>query len=248
MSYRKPTSTTILIALSLFVFNSFASAQLKSANHLEGLQRIKQMTNYCGPAALTCVLNYYGSTTTQEEVGKKVYDPASNATNGADMLIYARSKGFSAYSWNTSIQDAKSKIAMGVPVIALQQNSIIDTSGHYRVLTGYDDASSKFTVMDPYYDNIKELSYSECERLWRSKGFWALLVVPVDKDKFTKELDEQNPVVHMDLAYAEYRQKNYDTALKEAKLALKLQPGNSFALSMQAKIEREIGAGAASDK
>jgi predicted double-glycine peptidase len=245
MSYRKPASTSILIAFSLFAFTSFVSAQLPAANQLDGLKRIKQITNYCGPATLTSVLNFYGCNRSQEEVGKGTYDPASGATNGADMLLYARSKGFAAYSWNTNIQDVKSKIAAGVPVIALQQNSRIDTSGHYRVLTGYDDSKSKFTVIDPYYDDITELSYYECDRLWRSKGYWALLVVPVEKDRFAEELDTRNPVVHMDLAFAKYKQKDYDDALQEAKLALQLQPHNSFALSIRNKIERAIGAGAA---
>ncbi|MHB9038118.1 MAG: C39 family peptidase [Armatimonadota bacterium] len=244
MRYRKPTSTSFFLALSLFVFSTLACAELPSGHSLDGLVRMKQLTNYCGPACLASVLKYYGNDATQAAIGKETYDPVTGATNGADMLLYARAKGFSAYSWNTSIADVKRKIALGVPVIALQQNSRIDTSGHYRVLTGYDDETSKFKVIDPYYDNITELSYAECERLWKSKGYWALLIVPVDKDKFARELNDQNPVVHMDLAYAKYKRKSYDEALLEAKTALKLQPQNSFALSMLDKIEHAMGAGA----
>ncbi|MEN6358407.1 MAG: C39 family peptidase [Armatimonadota bacterium] len=243
MRYTKPTSTSIFLALSLFVFSSFAGAELPSAHSVDGLVRQKQLTNYCGPACLTSVLRYYGVNTTQEAVGKQTYDPTIRATNGADMLLYARSLGFAAYSWNTSIDDVKNKIAAGAPVIVLQQNSRIDTSGHYRVLTGYDDSRSKFKVIDPYYDNITELSYSECESLWKSKGHWALVIVPSDKDKFADELGSQNPVVHMDLAYAQYARKNYDDALKEAQAALKLQPQNSYTLNMLDKIERAMGAG-----
>lgn len=244
MRYIKPTSTSIFLALSLFISSSFAGAELPSATSVDGIVRLKQLTNYCGPACLTSVLCHYGIDTTQEIVGKDTYDPATRATNGADMLLYARMQGLAAYSWNTNIDDVRSKIAMGVPVIVLQQNSRIDTSGHYRVLTGYDDARSVFTVIDPYYDNITELSYTECERLWKSKGHWALLIVPVDKDKFADELGAQNPVVHMDLAYAQYTRKNYDEALKEAQAALKLQPQNSYTLNILSKIERAMGAGA----
>jgi ABC-type bacteriocin/lantibiotic exporter with double-glycine peptidase domain len=243
MRYTKPASTSIFLALSLFVFSSFAGAQLPDAHSVDGLVRLKQLTNYCGPGCLTSVLRYYGVNTTQEAVGKQTYDPATRATNGADMLLYARSQGFAAYSWNTSIDDVKNKIAAGAPVIVLQQNSRIDTSGHYRVLTGYDDSRSKFKVIDPYYDNITELSYSECESLWKSKGHWALVIVPTDKDKFSDELGAQNPVVHMDMAYAQYTRKNYDEALKEAQAALKLQPQNSYTLNMLDKIERAMGAG-----
>ncbi|MEN6415867.1 MAG: C39 family peptidase [Armatimonadota bacterium] len=244
MRYKRHTSTSFFLALGLFAFSSLAGAQLSGSHSLEGVKRMKQLPNYCGPACLTSVLQYYGSDLTQEEIGKDTYDPVSGATNGADMLFYARLKGFAAYSWNSSIADVKSKIASGVPVIALQQNSRIDTSGHYRVLTGYDDQASRFTVVDPYYDDITQLTYSECDRLWKSKGYWALLIVPTEKDSFAQELDAKNPVVHMDLAYAKYRRQDYSDALQEAKTALKLQPGNSFALSMLGKIQQALGAGA----
>ena len=126
-------------------------------------------------------------------------------------------------------------------MIVLQQNSLADVSGHYRVLTGFDDAIGQFTVMDPYYDSIKSLTYEQCERLWRTMGYWSLAVMPVDKDKFTAELDEKNPVVHMDLSQTLFKHRDYENATKEAKRALDLEPGNQFALSMPGKIKGASG-------
>lgn len=208
---------------------------------IEGVARTKQLTNYCGPACLTSVLRHYGSQLTQEDIGKETYDPSLNATNGADMLYFARERGFSAYSWNSSLSDVKRKIAAGVPVIVLQQNSLSDKSGHYRVLTGYNDAKSKFSVMDPYYDDITEMSYAQCERLWGTMGHWALAVIPASKDTFHDELDAKNPVVHMDMSLALYKHKDYDKATKEANTALSLEPGNQYALSMLGKIQGASG-------
>jgi len=188
-------------------------------------------------------MQHFGEKTTQEEVGKEIYDPLSGATNGADMLFYARQKGYAAYSWNTSLDDVKKKLAEGIPVIVLQQNSSEDTSGHYRILTGYDDEAEKFYVMDPYYDSITELKYSKYLKWSAKMGFWALMIAPAEKDKFKNELDEKNPVVHMDLAYANYKRKNYDGALAEANLALDLEPGNRYAVSIVDKIQNAIGAG-----
>ncbi len=103
---------------------------------IQGVQRIKQLTNYCGPATLAMVLRYYGHDVTQEDIGKVIYDHSSGATNGADMLLYSRERGFAAYSWNSSVSDVKKKLAAGFPVIVLQQNSLEDISGQYRVLIG----------------------------------------------------------------------------------------------------------------
>ena len=96
MRYNKPVSTSIFLALSLFVLSSFAGAELPNAHSVNGLVRLKQLTNFCGPACLTSVLRYYGVDTTQETVGKETYDPPTRGTNGADMLFYARSLGFAA--------------------------------------------------------------------------------------------------------------------------------------------------------
>ena len=240
-------STSVLLVFSLLVIGSTARtdrAAAPSEFKCQNVQRIKQMENYCGPACLTAVLQYLGQKITQEDVGKAVYDAKSGATNGADMLLFAIDKGFCAYSWNSSVSDVKAKLADGLPVIVLQQNSLVDTSGHYRVLTGYNDAASKFYVMDPYYDNVTEMTYSQCRRLWDKMGDWALLVVPTDKDTFKDELDLKNPVVHMDLSYAEFKRKSYTDALKEANVALTLEPSNDFAKSMVTRIQRAMGAGA----
>ncbi len=234
--------------LSLLMLGRVIAAETPPAScQIDGVPRIKQLTNYCGPATVAAVLQCFGEKTTQEMVGKIVYNAAGGSTNGADMLYYARSIGYSAYSWNSSIEDVKKKIAAGAPVIVLQQNSTTDASGHYRVLTGYDDRTSKFRVMDPYYDNITEMTYAQCERLWRPMGRWSLLIVPPSKDTFAAELNDKNPVVHMDMSYALYTRGDYVGAQKEAKLALALEPNNSWSRNMLGKINRAMGAGKSRD-
>lgn len=244
MPRNKSLSTSFFVLLSVFFASSIIFADIPNECKLQGIPRTKQLENYCGPACMASVLNYYGVKITQQEIGKAVYDASVRGTNGADMLYLARKKGFAAYSWNTSIDDVKKKIAAGVPVIVLQQNSIIDDSGHFRVLTGYDDSKSKFSVMDPYYDDITELTYDKCKLLWKKMGFWALAIMPADKDCFKAELNEKNAVVHMDLAYATYKHKEYNAAMNEAKLALSIEPQNSYTISMINKIQKAMGAGA----
>lgn len=242
MSLKLPIGTAIAVALSLILSATIAPADDPSNFQIQGIKRTKQFTNYCGPACMESVLKHYGSNKTQKDVGNVVYEAATGSTNGADMLLYARNLGFDAYSWNSGIRDVKSKISAGVPVIVLQQNSTADTSGHFRVLTGYDDNTRRFDVMDPYYDNITQLSYAQCERLWKSMGYWALAIVPTDKDTFSHELSDENPVVHMDLSSALYKQHEYDKALKEINIALNLEPGNSYAMSIAGKIRSAAGA------
>ena len=243
MSFKSRTLVTRgLIMLSLLLLNPLANAELPNECKITGVPRVKQIENYCGPASLAAVLDFFGSKETQQQIGKKCYDCANGATNGADMLLYARDRGFVAYSWNADQSSVKKVLAAGIPVIVLQQNSLEDSSGHYRVLVGYNDATSTFYVVDPYYD-ICEMSYSKCDQLWSKMGNWALMVAPADKDKFKTELDLQNPVVHMDLSFAQYKRKDYADALKEANTALLLEPDNPYAKSILTKIEAAMGAG-----
>jgi uncharacterized protein YvpB len=243
LRFNKTLSTSVFILLSIAVLSPLTRCENLPACKIDGVPRIKQLHNYCGPAAMTSVLQFNGEKITQEDVGKAVFDTVGCATNGADMLFYARNKGYAAYSWNSSIADAKRKLGAGAPVLVLQYNSLRDTSGHYRVLTGYDDAKSKFYVMDPYYDDITELSYAQCERLWRPMGYWAMVIVPAAKDTFANDLGAKNPVVHMDLSYALYKHGDYTSAMKEAKIALSLEPGNNYARSMVTKINTAMGPG-----
>lgn len=243
MRLKKTLNTTALVLLSVTLLSPLTQCAGSPVCKIEGVPRIKQLHNYCGPATLASLLQFYGETATQQEVGKCVYDAVGRATNGADMLLYARNKGYAAYSWNSGIADAKAKLAAGAPVLVLQQNSERDRSGHYRILTGYDDAKSKFYVVDPYYDEITELSYERCGRLWKPMGYWSLVVVPAAKDAFATELGAENPVVHMDLSSAMYRQGKYREALEEAKLALALEPRNTYARDILSKINKAMGAG-----
>jgi hypothetical protein len=235
-------ATTAILLLSI----SFATplpAEVPTSYRIDGVPRIKQLTNYCGPAVIASVMQFYGAKTKQEDVGKCIYDPSQGATTGGDMLYYCRQQdGYAAYSWDSSLDDVKKKISAGFPVIVLTQNSSTDTSGHYRVLVGYSDLSQQFFVVDPYYDKTA-ISYKEVERWWRTMGYWALVVVPKDKDQLKQEMEASNPVLHMDMSFAHLKRGNYDEAMAEANAALNLQPRNPYAQSLVRQIRAAMGAG-----
>lgn len=246
MLRRMPLGTLALVALSS-IFIGSCMAEAPTAIRLDGVPKVQQLTNYCGPACVAAVMQFHGSKTGQAEIGKAIYRPSLGATTGADMLYYSRNAGYAAYSWNSSIEDVKKKLAAGCPVIVLEQNSESDTSGHYRVLTGYSDLAEKFFVMDPYY-NITEMSYKQTDKFWRRMGFWALVIVPTDKDKFAAEMQTNNAVLHMDLSYAKYMRRDYTNALSEARRALDIDPRNAFALSLESQIRSAMGAGHAQSR
>lgn len=254
MTHMKRTNSLPVLLISLLlpillagVTPSRGGEKVPSRSVLpEEIPYVKQAKNYCGPAALASTLRYWGIDADQKTVGKAVFDSSIQATNGADMMLYARDKGFVAYSWNSSLDDLKEKLALGIPVIVLQDSSITDRSGHYRVATGYDDAASVFYVNDPYEPDMKEIPYETFEKLWRRHGHWSLLICPANRDIFKQELDERNPVVHIDLAYIYYRRGDMEASERESRVALALEPHNFSAQSLLSKVT--IGARSKADK
>lgn len=217
-----------------------SAAKAPASALLQSFPTVKQMPNYCGPAALSSVMQFWGEDTDQKKVAKSVYDWRIQATNGADMLLYARDKGYSAYSWNSSLSDLKKKLDAGLPVIVLQDISLYDKSGHFRVAIGYDDAKQVIRVMDPYEVEKDAIPYSTFNKLWDSHGNWGLIVIPDSKDTLKHELGEKNPVVHIDLAYVYYRKGKLTEAADEGRKALALEPRNPDALSLVNKVKRDL--------
>lgn len=249
MKQERPLLVSIiaLFVLLVGILPTFGE-KLPSRCLLSGVPYIKQMTNYCGPATITTVLKYWQVDADQESVGKEVYDRSIKATNGADMMLYARKKGFSSYSWNSSIPDLKEKLALGIPVIVLQDTSAADRSGHYRVATGYDEKAGVIFVSDPYEPDKKEIDYDTFLTLWQRHGNWSLLVCPADRDTFKQQLDEKNPVVHIDLAYIYYKRGDNTAAERESRLALALEPQNYSAQTLLSKAISAAGTRSKSEK
>lgn len=244
----RSTVILLIVALVIGIAPSFGGEKSPSRCVLSNVPYVQQMKNYCGPASLTSVLRYWGLKIDQTTIGKSVFDKNLQATNGADMILFARGKGFSAYSWNSDLDDLKQKLASGFPVIVLQDSSTTDKSGHYRVATGYDDTKRVIYVNDPYEPETKSIAYDKFEALWAPHGNWALLACAKDRDQFKVELDEHNPVVHIDLAYVYYKRNELAAAEKESMAALKLEPSNFCARDLFNKSSRALGAKSKSDK
>ncbi|MEM2959947.1 MAG: C39 family peptidase [Candidatus Jordarchaeaceae archaeon] len=142
----------------------------------------------CGPAALEMVFDHYGEDVSQLEIA----DVARTRTDGTytpDMIraahfsnlsispgrlkingYSARKLGYAAHEfWGLTIDDLKSLIAAGYPVIVL-------TTWHFRVAVGYNQTHIIF--QDSYYGPLTNMTYNDFSLDWDYSGHWALLVCP----------------------------------------------------------------------
>jgi hypothetical protein len=50
--------------------------------------------------------------------------------------------------------------------------------GHYQVVTGYDDATSRFTVQDSYKGPNLSIAYDDMQRDWRAFNYTYIVIYP----------------------------------------------------------------------
>lgn len=177
-----------------------------------------QTWNNCGPATLAMNLSHFGSTLNQADIGailRQNYDD-KNVTP-QELVAFAQQQGFNAQMRvNGNAALIKTLLANDIPVLI---ETWIEPGpnglGHYRLLTGYDDASQQWIAFDSYvrgdfvadavnYQGIR-LSYAETDELWKVFNRTYLLIYDDAKSDvvnaiFGRELD---PVVMWQQAYVD---------------------------------------------
>lgn len=151
----------------------------------------RQITGYyCGPAALEMLFDFYGPDIPQREIAD-VARTAPDGTYTSDMIraahfsnlstsvggqlgnitgYTARKLGYAAFEcWDMSIDQLKSLITAGCPIIVL-------TTWHFRVAVGY--SNTRITFQDSCYGENLSMTYEEFDKDWDYSSHWGLFVSP----------------------------------------------------------------------
>jgi len=223
--------------LAVLASGSPSSSSVVNRISLKGVPYVAQLPNFCGPAALSSVLSYWGKPVSQTVIGSRVYDKKQGATNAADLLMFAREQGFSAYTCLSTMKELKEHLQAGIPILVLQNMSLSDKRGHFRVVIGYSDLTRMIFVRDSNYEEVRSIPYEEFDKTWSAFSRWALVVCPKEKDEFLSQSVRDNPVLHLDLGQAYLRLKQREQARAQFEAALRMEPGNEEAKDMLAQLE-----------
>jgi tetratricopeptide (TPR) repeat protein len=199
---------------------------------LAGFSHFWQTWNNCGPATLAMNLSYFGSTLDQADVAASLRPNREDKNvNPEEMADFARAQGLDALVRVNGDRDRlRLLLSNGVPVLIetwLEQEPG-NGLGHYRLLTGYDDAAGQWTIFDSYvsvgvdpnsaYQGIR-VSYDEMESLWAV--FNRTYVVLYSKAQARAVLS----ILGQDADEASMWQR----ALNEARAQVEAQPDDAFA-------------------
>ena len=137
---------------------------------------VRQKDDFCGPASLSSVLKFYGTDIDQEEIAKEIYSPTLKGTLIIDLKRYAQSLGFKSDVRRGSLEELKSYINRGYPVIVLVDlGKFFVSAPHYMVVVGYDE---EHIVAHTGYKANQRLSYEDFNRIWSKMGNVMLVLHP----------------------------------------------------------------------
>lgn len=170
----------LFIFLLLALFSCPDSRLLRESDSPRILQHVPffpQEEFQCGPASLAAILNFWGIPITPEEIAKEVFSPTARGTLTLDMMEYPKRKGLTAITYKGSMEDLKTKIHSGYPLIVLVDlGFFIYQQNHFMVVLGYEENG---VIAHSGKEPFKRIPLKRFMKTWSKTDFWTLWIHPL---------------------------------------------------------------------
>jgi tetratricopeptide (TPR) repeat protein len=190
-----------------------------------------QTWNNCGPATLAMNLSHFGLRTSQADVAAAIRpNKEDKNVSPEELAAFARAQGLHAIARINGDPDRLRRLlASGVPVLVETWHvpKPNDGMGHYRLLTGYDDAAQVWIAFDSYdatgvdpkrpYTGIR-IPYEQLDPLWT---VFNRPYVVIHTDDLTSQVESIIGEDYDDTAM-------WQRALSDAQDAVKHDPEDAF--------------------
>ena len=115
-------------------------------------------TNWCLPASGAMTFKYFGMDVSQSQIASKVIKNGSSLV--FRFISYAKGLGFEVAYKSKTIEEIKVLLEEDIPVIAIQNYSLIRPYSHARVIIGFDDEKQEVITNDPTAGRDHKISYA----------------------------------------------------------------------------------------
>jgi ABC-type bacteriocin/lantibiotic exporter with double-glycine peptidase domain len=140
-------------------------------------------SDQCGPSVVASVLSFWGTPSTPSELKHEVYVDHLKGSLSIDLLLAAQKRGFKAHLYAGSLEDVKSELDKGHPVIAfLNRGFDFLPIGHYVVINGYDETRHGLYIHSGMKKNAF-ITYRRFAGFWNKTERSTLLILPPADDK-----------------------------------------------------------------
>jgi tetratricopeptide (TPR) repeat protein len=189
---------------------------------LTGFTHQWQTWNNCGPATITTNMSYFGRSETQVDAAQFLKPNADDKNvSPYELAAYARSVGLGAtLRQGGSVEQLKRFLNNDFPV--LTETWLIhdgDGLGHYRLITGYDDAANEFVTHDSLNGPDRRVSYQQFDSDWRVFNRLYLIIYPPE------QAGAVSAIVGKDIADAVM----YERLVAEAQAEIAANPNDAIA-------------------
>lgn len=129
----------------------------------------------CFSSSFAMVMRYWGKDVHVDDVLKVVGHPPFRGYEHPELNWWMRRKHGLKFKYlpNSSVEHVKLYLSEGYPVIVHQTFSLNESTGHNRVVIGYNDKKGVFIINDPSRLGPNyEISYSDFKKLWSRIAFY----------------------------------------------------------------------------
>lgn len=181
-----------------------------------------QDINNCGPATLAMYLRWFGWEGDQHTISDLVKPVRQDRNvNVEELLWYTRTRAGwlqSEFRVGGTVELLKRLLALQMPVM-IEEGFIMEESywpnddrwsGHYLLLTGYDDSRQVFIGQDSFVGPDRVISYQDLDNQWKAFNRVYFLLFPPERQA------EVQAVLGPDWDVNENRQRALEAAQREA--------------------------------
>jgi hypothetical protein len=229
-----------------------------------------QVTDQCGPSALTAILNSSGVTVTPDDLKSRIYIPGRQGSLQIELLAATRGYGRMPYIIDTDLSSLLGEVRGGRPVLILQNlGSKRSPIWHYAVVVGYLADLKQFVLRSGDQER-HVMRASQFIRAWQRAGYWGVLALrpgelpaSPDADKYVRSVaaieaigDLENALLNyhaaterwpehslawLGMGNSYYAQGNLDLAESAYKRLLSIDSGHLVALNNLSQVQIDRG-------
>jgi len=135
-------------------------------------------SDQCGPSVLASVLTFWNHPVNLAALKHETYLAHLNGSLPMDLMLAAQRRGFIARLYDGSLDDLKSELRQGHPLIAFTNRGTRTLPiGHYVVITGIDEARQGVT-MHSGGESDRFVSFKRFLKGWDKTQRATLLILP----------------------------------------------------------------------
>jgi len=168
-----------MVLIPLWLFSCAGTPPIKNSKTIGVIKNVPffpQEAYQCGPASLAGVLEYWGHQASPEEIATEIYSKSAKGTLNIDMVFYAEKRGLKARQYRGSLEDMKSKIDAGTPLIVLvDEGFFVYQKNHFMVVIGYQEEG---LLVNSGREQHKFIPIKDFLRSWERTKSWTLLITP----------------------------------------------------------------------